>query len=69
MFMHIYKLTDDKWHIYSRGHRTDCGMNLSQVIEEKIIGKGREECEHDPHVSTVCPKCFNFLPEFNCPLV
>lgn len=63
--MTIYKLSDDKWHLYGdkRGW-SNCGADMDTLKEERMIGRGRDECEEDPDVSTVCPKCFKFLPQF-----
>lgn len=59
MFMRIYKFNDDKWHLWKiNTNNTDCGLEMSSVIEEKKIGGG---CEKDPDISTACPKCFSFL--------
>lgn len=62
--MNIYKLADEKWHTYRSGVTTECGADMNTWKEKRMIGKGRYECEQDPDVSTVCPKCFKFLPQF-----
>lgn len=65
MFMHIYKMRDGKWHLWSKDTFTDCGKTMKVIVEDRIIGQKGNKYYPDPPVNDVCPKCFHFLPAFN----
>ena len=70
MFMHIYKLSDNKYHLSGkRNGCADCGKDMvfDSMREDRIIGCRGSEQYPDPDINDVCPKCFSFLPAFNSP--
>lgn len=59
--MRIYKLKDSRYHLSEKNGKTTCGMDMVDIVEDRIVGQKGENYYPDPDKNDICPKCFSFM--------